>query len=415
MSAEISQAINAGWITAKCPNSIVEFLHILSSVLPPELAMQQGFCNVTHSLLGTEIEGAEISLGLLSRCGTRVPPHNIADAAINISLLREWGKAGISRDDFTTYHLSSLRKIVGAFRKSILGWAPGLYGHPVVVFNANGHEWSLKGAEILTLGDGDHPVDVDNAYRRITRGEGGEEGGCLGVWLKPYSTMRIYYGGGLLAQVLRLRDSNLWGLRSFPHLAHFLTNNKFIHWNGTRPTIFTSPLINQILMAFLVLTEEKRGAALHVFDRGAFEGRQGGKHSLLEKVVSDKTHCLNWQSNINNLSLGEMVTYLSRDGAMVIDTEGYIYGAGVYFSVAGGRKKSAQEIANAYGGHVLVASQDGGLYFYSKKLAPNYRTPRENAGNGREAYARLDFLPIDGDEFRLGTNEALNLMGSQTR
>jgi hypothetical protein len=391
------RSVKEQWLDLKCPDSIEQFLHEVSQAFEPELRFAKPLGNLVHSICGTENEGVEISLGMLIRRRGGKASRKLAKAAICESLLSRWQKREIKPSDLVAFELASLRKVLEEMRESVLGWTPGLYDHTVLTFTAHDDKLHLTGAQVL-LFRSDHPVNIDRAYQHISGDPRTAHTSSLAVWIKPCRTIRLYYRGRYMAQVMRLRDSNLWALRSIPHLVHFLSNPLFIKWGANRPKLFEPKSLSRILTALLLLSEERKGAALYVIDQA----------ELSSRLVSTTTHELNWKVDIERLTFGELVTYLSRDGAFVVDRNGRIFGAGVYFNVPGGRKKSAEHIALNRGGHALVVSQDGALYFYSQLLKRMYGTPRPTIAD-KDSFARLDFLPIDEEPFRLSRAEALGL------
>ena len=398
------RSINEDWIIQEAPKAFHHFLDFLfEQVLRGSfLAIDKPVANLAYGVCGTEIEGDEISIGMMFVPGREPASASLREAAISSSVRHEWRKKDIKPYDLKDPQLSVLRKVIDVMRDAILGWTPGYYEHPVLVFTYGDDDHptniNLLGSHLLRC---DTPVlDIEYVYENFSLP------GSLAIWIKPHSTIRIYHAGAFLGHIVKLRDTNSWALRSLRHLERFFSQEAGIMNQDLTPAIIKTGRIRKILRAMMTISEEKRGAALYIISETDFiEGMKPGDPANNEEpgFISRAKHRLyeGGQYNINNMPLGELLTYLRQDGSVVIDEEGNWLGAGVYFRSPGGRKGSAEEVAKNRNGHVFVVSEDGGLFFYSNAVDKDFTTPPP--GEDKVAYTgvRLDFLPIGKEPFEI--------------
>lgn len=411
--AETIKSVKQEWATSKTPDSILNFLRYLFGQLLgssfPEIAWP--VAHLAYQVSGTEIEGEEVSLGMIfvRNDDSYVSPNEEdKEAAISASMIRAWERKDIEPDELhqADIELKVLRKIVDVMRDNILGWVPGHYEHPVLVFSygndSHPKDIKLSGCRILRCAP--HVADAGKAYRSISNPS------RLAIYVKPYSTVQIYYNGYFLGHIVKLRDINSWAVRSFEHLKRFLTNPSIVKQKFA-PEIIRTGEIDNLLLALMLISEEKKGAALYIVKKSQFDGaleslnRHKTDKSIPVSFVSNYKHAIHNEKsfNIKDMPLGELLTYLRQDGSVVIDEQGNWLGAGVYFNSQGGRKKTAEDLAmpERMGAHVFVVSQDGGFFFYSAALNKQFATPPPGEDQKTYQGVRLDFLPINDTEFKI--------------
>lgn len=370
------KSVKEEWINLKAPEQFPEFLFQMFGQLagPNFRLLDEPIANLAHGVCGTEIEGEEISIGMMFV--SNEDPHytSRSEAAISSSIVKEWHRMNITSDNIfvSKYELPVLRKIVDVMRDSVLGWTPGHYEHPVLVFTygkkGQPNSLELLGSHILRTRS--RVTDAGYAYEYLSRHS------RLAIWVKPHHTIRIYYDGRYLGHIVKLRDINSWALRSIEHLKKFLTKAGVTP--ERIPRILKTQQIYKLLLALTMVSEDKKGAALYIMPRKIFETgniKGGFIPRVKHKVYNDQKY------NIKDMPLGEILTYLRQDGSVVFDPLGNWLGAGAYFRTEGGRKKSAEEIAKNDGVHVFVVSQDGGLFFYSNAVLENATTPPPRGEN----------------------------------
>jgi hypothetical protein len=286
-----SESVNEDWILSD-PGPIVEFTSELFKQVPLPNKMDRlagPVAMLSHGVCGTEIEAQEISLGMLFVPYQKNLKSMWEEAAISRSVCGKWTRH-IKGRDILAFDKKALRKIIRMVRDEILGWAPGIYEHPFLVFTYDERDPSryirLFGVFILSCAPS--TVDTGRAYLEISKGNN------LAAWIKPHGTVRFYHGGQFLGHIVKLRDTNSWALRSLSHLHCYLrSKHPLAALKGGIPPVFgeiatVQGELDTVIFPLLAVSEEKKGAALYVVHRSWFlaerndlfrrrDGGRGGK------------------------------------------------------------------------------------------------------------------------------------------
>jgi len=348
---------------------------------------------LTHlvNLVGQEIEGEEVSLGLVLTPG--VPRGTVFSelpmAAVSRSLMKK--EAKIAFDD---HQFQALRRVWYEMRSHVLGWVPGSYEQPVLVLDVD--TLRPKSVRILRTGS----AGAGEAYASLTTSSR-----TFAFWIKPAGSIRVYAGGGLVGQIMRLRDAAGWAARNTMQLADYIASAVRAKARNKRAFTANSQRVRAILTALIGLSEERKGAALY-FVADAVWNRLNADRGEIAAKGKRKAKKVGWThhgtGNLAALGAEELGTYLRQDGCVVFNERGKMLALGGYFRVpgAGGRRSTALCMARDHGAAAFVVSQDGGIYFYSKAISLRERHAREGEEAKDMPFIRLDFFRPNHSEHR---------------
>jgi len=219
----------------------------------------------------------------------------------------------------------------------------------------------IAGVKLLS---GTQQKSANNVYKDWTYGE--QPIAQMAFWVKPAGSIRIYAHGKWLGQIMQLRDTGGWAVRDVEVLTDFVANLVARIWK-TENGSHSRPWIAKVVERALALSERRRGGAVYVMNR-----------DVCDRLISrEPTHKVSHpHGRIERMSETELSCYLEQDGAVVVDPSGNLIALGSYFRAAGGRKKTAEDLAQSEEKFPLLAivvSQDGPVYLYSGWLEDNER------------------------------------------
>jgi hypothetical protein len=151
------KAVKEAWIDIKAPEQLSAFLSAVFEQLisPVFVTLAKPIASLAYGVSGTEIESDEISVGMVfvpNEDSYRTPQN---EAAISSSIVKDWDDKKIDQRALfhAEFNLPLLRKITDVMRERVLGWTPGHYEHPVLVFTYGAKDnpqiIKLLGAHIL--------------------------------------------------------------------------------------------------------------------------------------------------------------------------------------------------------------------------------------------------------------------------
>lgn len=368
-----------------------------------ESHLRQHYC---HSLLvyllnlvGTEIEGQEVSVGfVLTDQGTLLdtPRLGCVEAAISMSVREALHDMHLSLPITPAYDggpdavegqvLATYRSVLRRLREVVLGWTPSDYDQPVLLLRPDNGELQKSPLRIcaIRLLRGKHHRTANDVYRSWTSGQQGH-GARAAFWIRPAGTIRVYSQGHWVGQIMRLRDTGGWAVRDVSHLTRLLDSIVTRMW-GSCKSQPRKVWLRKLVESALALSEKRKGGAIYMMSE-----------SLLTKtkptgITSRTIHRLDVPNvTVGALSETEFACYLEQDGAVVVAPSGKLLALGNYFHGAGGRKKTAEELAGTQKLLALVVSQDGPVYIYSNALRSAERDATTDDERVKKPMRRLDF------------------------
>ena len=392
----------------------------------------ESFFTFLVNFSGLEVEGRELSVGFLL-----LGPDDDDDPTRLIVGDRELPLAVISpflasSDEKLRAALSlfpadfrQVRTVVESMKKRGLGWTPGATGQPVLAYQLQGRR-KIVPKTIFLLPKPVNGLGTDRAYRDLSSGRWKHRRGNrrklqgFAAWIRPTNAIRVYAGGRLAGEVMRLRDAAGWAVRNLEDLStrvlpRVLRGEGFFrkrHWAKSRLETRREVIEQKILYPLLHLSERKEGGTLCFLSKSSYLARntEGTKHCLVSH--GEKRNFFTIPSN-------ELEVYLAQDGAVAVDrSNGNLLGVGCYFKGKGGRKGIAADVAADFpetedqplsgdGGLAFVVSHDGPIYVYSQQIdldeshspsaireteqAKAEKRPLREATSG-EQFWRLDFF-----------------------
>lgn len=319
------------------------------------------------NLVGTEIEGREISFGVI--IADSKESVCCRDAAINDSL-NEY-------ESFGSYGFETIRKIVRYMHRRLLGWTPGYYEQPIIICDIN--SLSVSGLKILTTITSDSHTPHE-AYKKLTQNRK-----CIGIWVKPAGSVRIYGEGRFIGQMMRLRDAGGWAIRNVNDIY------EYVKFRSEGPMLASNMdlTIDYFIYPAIAMSEERKGASIYVVPKDKWNDDEG-------KIVAGFPHKFTTPINITSIKETEFMVYLQQDGCIVLSQEGHLLAVGNYFKGPGGRKRIADYVCKLWGAQAIVVSQDGPIRFYSHLIEDETHAEEEDIDekDKKYKYLRLDFIKL---------------------
>lgn len=346
---------------------------------------------ITHlfSIVGMEVEGQEISLGLLYFKGAI--PLDMAKKFKSAKLGRWVNLTETKKLHFGLEGFNNYRKIVRRVRSDLIGWVPGRYLEPVLVLTGEQGAPRVKDIKIL-LAKNAITRTAHELYKDLTS----FSSDSFVVWIKPAGSIRIYRKGALFGQIMRLRDAGGWTTRHLERIVEIvehLSKSAGIH-------IDSQTCRKWIIEPSISMSESRKGCTIVVMEKKTFndlESRWQQEEVSINELESKCKHkevtvaCRAKHAPITleqrvPATEAEYENYLSQDGAVVITPKGRLLGMGTYFRGGpGGRKATAAWLPDVIDKCMtIVTSQDGPIYLH---WVPKEGTAKEVKG------VRLDFLP----------------------
>ena len=332
------------------------------------------FVTYIFSIVGMEVEGQEVSLGLM---------HFKGDIPDDLSERFKFAKLGrwVNVQKTEGIHLglrgfSDFRKIVRKLRADLIGWAPGRFLEPVLIITSrdDGTPY-IHDVKILTTKT---PVTLTahELYKDLTK----YNPDSFMIWIKSAASIRIYRWGRLFGQIMRLRDVGGWTTRQVDRVIQIVQHAASV--SGIN--ISEQTCRELIVEPSISISESRRGATIVIMEEDSFNAlesnwnRRGAlvackaKHAPLEEEHGDVTEA-------------EYENYLAQDGAVIISPQGKLLGMGTYFQGGpGGRRDTAAWLPKVLEKCItIVTSQDGPIYLHWAEGEGN-----QKSGEG----VRLDFI-----------------------
>lgn len=299
----------------------------------------QYFRSVFLRLAGSEIEGREVSLGVVVYGGEERIGIGSPFQSVEVCELL----------DSEVLALSSPVEAPRVYRQHIVGRAAGGLGQHVVLVNALTKR--ISGLYFPTL----QASSEQELYSSITLDER-----YVAVRIRPRCSARIYRKGSCCAQVIRLRDGLGWSIRLIPELSRGVNSAlKFKVGDEMTPAV-----IGRVLQEILDLSERGEGGALYIMKKSTFDDlRTRGRETNPETgTIANARVQQPW--NLLQSPHPRLRDLLAQDGAVILSPEGSVLGSSVYFHGPGGRRQTAKATCAPTHGQgqeavAIVVSQDG--------------------------------------------------------
>lgn len=307
------------------------------------------FTRVLLRLLGSEVEGREIQLGVI------VGPKPVGGRSLVIT------EPDAELTDAEQESLKAPDTAVKVYRKKLVGRADGTIGQDALLVSPT--DCRILG--LVTPAANVEGKDTNSRYENVTK-----DSRYVAVWLKPTRSARIYRYGRLQTQVILLRDGLGWSIRIIPELVHDLEElikSKI----GNAPKL---GLIDLIVRLAVDLSESRLGGSVYfVRDRKTFDAMvkagadlrgdpaENPGRDLAGNVVVASCKQAPPREPIHNIPYERLIKLLSEDGAVVLGVHGDLLASRTYFIGPGGRHSIAKAVCDDTRNPVvgIVVSQDG--------------------------------------------------------
>lgn len=337
------------------------------------------FLTYILSIVGMEVEGQEVSLGLILFKGDI--PENLSER-LRCAKLGRW----VSEQTVVGLHLGSngfadFRRIVRNLRSDLIGWAPGRFLEPVLILTCNDDTPFIRDVKILTT-TVTEALTAHELYEELTS----FDGNSFVIWIKPAGSIRVYSGGKLFGQIMRLRDAGGWTTRHVDRLVQtvqFATQMVGMH-------ISDDICRRRIVVPSISISECRKGSTVVVMEEKSFQTLELNWNRKGVLVACKAKHAPVVNEQEVEVTEAEFENYLAQDGAVVISPTGNLLGMGTYFQGGpGGRRDTAAWLPTRVERCItIVTSQDGPIYLHWA-----VEEDGEKIGDG----VRLDFIPTHKD------------------
>lgn len=183
--------------------------------------------------------------------------------------------------------------------------------------------------------------ELDDNYRSLT-----EQCNCIGLYIGVMNFFRIYSDGNMSNQVIINRNTGEWVNRKIPEIEEQLA------CLSEEKSLDSRIIITAFRIAMLG-SERSIGGSFYF--------------SNIEDISRLTADSLEERDpkTISNIARDDVFSYMSRDGAVVLNQHGILHGVGVKFAVRGGRRNAALAVTKeVISCCAIVVRQDGNILVY---------------------------------------------------
>jgi hypothetical protein len=362
--------VNIKFNTSRGPNDLLK--KCILDLLPKHL---DWFVTYLFSIVGMEVEGQEISLGIVY-VKEDTPDFS---GGFKFAKLGRWVKA--QKTD--GLHLgmegfSDFRRIVRKLRSDLIGWAPGGFLEPVLILTSGADgKPHIQDVRIISKKI-PHAFTAHAVYKDLTN----DNHNSFVIWVKTAGSIRVYRRGKFLGQIMRLRDAGGWTTRSIDRMVEIVQHSAKIAGMNIEETVCRSLIVEPSV----AISESRRGTSIVVIEEATFNTLESNWNVPGELVACKAKHAPLIYEQEDTVTESEYENYLAQDGALVISPEGKLLGMGTYFQGGpGGRRDTAAWLPKVIEKCItIVTSQDGPIYLHWAE---------GEKGKKRGEGVRLDFIP----------------------